>query len=374
RAAVSDQNYPLHVLLDLVVVSDHDHGRPQLRLQPAEVLQDTPGGGVVELRGRLVRQKEPGLVGQSHRQPEALLLAGRQLGWMVASTMREAERFNHQVVRALNAVSCRPSGAQERHLHVVEDVELQYEVDLGVLPEVSDHPALIVLPLSVGELGQVKTGDPGSPRAGPLEPGQHVHQSRLPAAAPTNYRDHLPHAHGQIEALQRDDLQVAGLVDVDHPLAVHQRRAHPSSLSSSMSRKRLPARLARRAAPRASSATAAIATPESTGSTVITVGGTSEARSLPSCSAGISAQANPSPVSPPATTPETTRRVSSTARLRRMVRRPSPFACRMAYSPRRPRTVTRKCTTTLTTVSAMAAPKPSSRVVSSCSSTGSRRA
>src|SRR5439155_20186999 len=74
-------------------------------------------------------------------------------------------------------------------------------------------------------------------------------------------RDHLARLDPQVEALKRDDLELARLIDIDEALAVDEPAVHAIALSSSCSWNRLAERIATwpiNAAPATRAAAAAV--------------------------------------------------------------------------------------------------------------------
>src|SRR5690348_15527953 len=93
-----------------------------------------------------------------------------------------------------------------------------------------------------------------------VDAGEDVHQRRLAATAASRNGDHLARLDPQVKALQRDDLELARLIDIDEALAVDEPAVHAIALSSLCRRNRLADRIAiwpTSAAPARSAAAAA---------------------------------------------------------------------------------------------------------------------
>src|SRR4029079_5135727 len=88
-----------------------------------------------------------------------------------------------------------------------------------LLPDHPDDPAAVAGPLAAAHLTEVVAGDDGSPGRRGVEAAEDIQQGRLAAAGGPDDRDHLADAHDEIEALQRNDLEVRDLVDPDESLA-----------------------------------------------------------------------------------------------------------------------------------------------------------
>jgi len=95
---------------DAEVVGDQEHGHAELPPQRVEQLQDFRLRGDVERRGRLVRDQQPRLGGERHREERALLHAAAQLVGVLAQQPIGVGQAHHdeQVARA------RPRGRAAR--------------------------------------------------------------------------------------------------------------------------------------------------------------------------------------------------------------------------------------------------------------------
>ena len=114
--------------------------------------------------------------------------------------------------RALAALATTDAAEQQRHLDVLERGELRQQVE--VLEHEADPPVA-----DVGELVAVEARHRLAAQAvvaagRRVEAADQVHQRRLARAGGTDHRDELALADGQVDAAQRLDLDLAGVVDL----------------------------------------------------------------------------------------------------------------------------------------------------------------
>ena len=93
------------------------------------------------------------------------------------------------------------------------------QVAAGLLPHEADDPAPEARPLRVRDAAQVVARDDRPARRRDVHAAEDPEQRGLAAARGADDRDHLARLHEQVEALERDDLEVRELVDPDEPVA-----------------------------------------------------------------------------------------------------------------------------------------------------------
>ncbi len=128
------------------------------------------------------------------------------------------------------ASAARPTG-DHRHLHVLDDGEVEGQIGERMLQQVADHLPAVAVAFAVVHPCEVVPRHAGRACAGRLHAGQQVHQCGLATSAPARDRDHLSGLHSEVEALQGHHLEVGGLVDMDQALALDQWLRHARSLS-----------------------------------------------------------------------------------------------------------------------------------------------
>ena len=88
--AVAEVDHAVGAGGGLGVMGDDDEGLPGL-VQPSEQVEDRAAGDAVEVAGRLVGQKEGGLIDQGAGDGDALALAAGEFGGAVLEAMPEAD-------------------------------------------------------------------------------------------------------------------------------------------------------------------------------------------------------------------------------------------------------------------------------------------
>src|SRR5256885_9882420 len=147
-APVANLDDAVDEAVELAVVGDHDGAGAGVLEQRRQVAEQATRGGTVELRGGLVRQEQGRLVGQRHRQGQALVLATGELRRAAIGVVAECHRLQ-EPARPARVLATGNPARQHGHLQVLGGRELGPEVDPGVLPDVADHPAPVALALRV---------------------------------------------------------------------------------------------------------------------------------------------------------------------------------------------------------------------------------
>ena len=106
-------------------------------VQALDQVEDTTGGGLVQIAGGFVGQEQPRVVDQRTGQGDALLLAAGELaGPMVAAIVQA--HLPEPVCRQFEPFPLRYAASKQRHGHVFKRRELRQQV--MELPDVADLP------------------------------------------------------------------------------------------------------------------------------------------------------------------------------------------------------------------------------------------
>ena len=136
HAAVDEQHLVGHLLGEPDLVGHDDH-RPALLGQVLDHLQHLADELRVQRRGRLVEQHELGPQRQRAGDPDALLLAARELVGVLVRLLRQAD-LGQQRQRLLAGLGLRPRLHHDRPLeHVLQHLHVREQV-----VALEDHPAL----------------------------------------------------------------------------------------------------------------------------------------------------------------------------------------------------------------------------------------
>src|SRR5687767_463575 len=177
HAPVTEGDEPVGVCRQRGIVSDEDEGAAQGAVEAEDQLDDLLAGGGVEIAG--------GLVGEEHRWParhrardgHALLLAARQLYWIVLGALgepdlaqeragaRERVRLARQLQRHRDVLQRGEGGNEVKGLEDVAD-GVEAEAREGVLPE----------------RGDLRLRHADAAGRGSIEPGDEAEQRGLAAA------------------------------------------------------------------------------------------------------------------------------------------------------------------------------------------------
>src|ERR1700730_14289099 len=93
-SALDGNHAPPHEVNDLAVMCRHQDGSPA-RIDLQQQLDDFPGGGRVEVPGRLIGEKDPRIVHERPCDRDPLLLAARKLFWEFVFFSLEADDAEH---------------------------------------------------------------------------------------------------------------------------------------------------------------------------------------------------------------------------------------------------------------------------------------
>src|SRR6187455_2098961 len=114
-AAVGEADGPPCACGERKVVRHQHDGGAEVPVELEHQLHDGLARGAVEVAGGLVREQDARLVREGARERHALLLAARELGGVVVTTLAQPDA-REQVVGARRAIA---AGELERHLHVL---------------------------------------------------------------------------------------------------------------------------------------------------------------------------------------------------------------------------------------------------------------
>src|SRR3954453_10770546 len=114
-AAVREEHHAVRGRRGDRVMGDHHHGLAEVTHALTEEGEDLRAGPRVQIAGGLVRENDLRLGCQSTSASDTLLLAARQLGWMVAEAVGQADDRYHPV-------QPRPVGPAPRDGHGKRDV------------------------------------------------------------------------------------------------------------------------------------------------------------------------------------------------------------------------------------------------------------
>jgi hypothetical protein len=132
--AVTDRDRPPDLGRHGRIMRDHQHRHPEFAVRRLHRGEHVPGGRAVELTGRLVGKKDPGLVRQCGGDGGALLLAAGHLSRRPAGAVGESEHLQ-QLAGPLGAQPARQAGEPHRHDHVLQDSQVGKQVAVGLLPD-----------------------------------------------------------------------------------------------------------------------------------------------------------------------------------------------------------------------------------------------
>src|ERR1700733_3061005 len=212
----------------------HDDQRLAARVERAEQLEHVLGGARVELAGGLVGEQQRRLVHQRARDRDALLLPARERGRPVVHAVAERD------------VAQRALGPRERlaaaaprvvvaHRAVLARIEVRKQVE--ALEHEADRSRANPRELAPRRARERAAVDHDVAGRRPVEPADHVHERRLPAAALADDRDVLARAHRERDAVERAHLGGrARRMDLHHAAHVDDRIAHRRSASVGASR------------------------------------------------------------------------------------------------------------------------------------------
>ena len=200
---------------ELRVVRDHDDRRAHL-VDLLEQVHDLAGHQRVHVAGRLVREQEARVAGERAGDRGALLLAAGELRGHVVHARGQADDLE-RALDALLAVLLGEAAVAQRHVHVVEDVEVRDQVEA-----LEDEADLLVPQLRarlVREAADVLAVQLVGAGVEGLEQARDVHERRLAGARGTRDRDELAVADLQREVTQRvrlDQVRPVDLADSVH--------------------------------------------------------------------------------------------------------------------------------------------------------------
>ena len=225
-APVADRHHPVHRLGDAPVMGNDHHRDAQLAVDLAQRFQHPRRGAPVDAAGGLVGEHQRRLVGQRDGNGHPLLLAAGELAGPAAQAMRHAHQMQ-QFLRPPAPLGA--AGEQHRHLHVLDRGEVGNQVAGAVLPHEAHLLAPVADQLKARQRQQVAPGHGDLPGRGQVQAADYVEQRRLAAAAVADDRHQLGVGHLQIEALQRDHLELPALVDAYQVLAADHARSRGST-------------------------------------------------------------------------------------------------------------------------------------------------
>ena len=221
RPAVRDRDRPPYLRGHRGIMGHHQHRHAQLSVGPLQRAEYVHGGRAVELTGRLVGQQQFRPVRQRGRDRRPLLLPARHLVRPAIGARRHSE--HRQQLRGPGR-ALPPAGSPQPHRqdHVLPGRQVRQQVARRLLPDEAHDIAPVAEPLARGHAGQVVTGDPHRAGGRRVQPGQDVHQRRLPAARRAHDRGQLALVDQQVKALQGLHLDALERVDPHQPVTDHQ--------------------------------------------------------------------------------------------------------------------------------------------------------
>src|SRR5581483_5640838 len=222
-AAVPDRHRPAHLLRDERVVREDDDRHAELAVERSQRLEELARAVGVELARRLVREQHGRIVRQRDGDGDPLLLAAGERFRPVAGAVSEADDLE-QLPRARPAL--RAIDALQRHgqLDVLDRRQVRKEVPRGLLPDETDDSPAVERALALGEIRERQPAHLHAAGSGGVDSAEDVLQRRLPAPGGADERDQLARVDDEVEALERDDLEVGDLVDLDDVVAEDRRR------------------------------------------------------------------------------------------------------------------------------------------------------
>ena len=197
-------------------MGDDGRGRTELAVDPLEDLEDEPPGLEIEGAGGLVAEEDVGTLRHGAGDGDALLLAARELGREVVEAVAEADEPERVggVERVLGDVRHERDVLARREARD-QVVELEDEPD--VLAAVRGEERVVLAREVV--IGVV---DVAGRRH--VEPAQDVEQRRLPAPGGAEQRDELAGVELEVDAAERDHVDLAHAVDLRDAAGTQDRR------------------------------------------------------------------------------------------------------------------------------------------------------
>ena len=189
----------------LLVVGDVHEGLADLVLDPLDL--DLHRAPQLEVEGTegLVEQQHLRLVDEGAGQGDALLLATRELGGLLARLAGQLDQLEHLVDLGVHVRLLAPAQPER---DVLEDVEVREE---GVALEDRVHGP----PVGLRE-GDVLAAQGDGPGRGRLEPGHHPQGRGLPAAGRPEEREERPARDVEVQVVHRRE-RTEGLGHLPEP-------------------------------------------------------------------------------------------------------------------------------------------------------------
>ena len=182
-------------------------------------LEDLGARVGVELAGRLVREEHLRLVRQRDRHGHALLLAAAEAIRADDRARSPSPTSAEQLARPVPARAAVAPVEDHRQLDVLRSRQVGQQVARGLLPHEADDAAPVQRPLPAAHRRQVVAGDDGAAGRRDVEAAQDGQEGRLAGARGADDGDHLARIDEQVKALERDDLEIGDLVDLDEVVA-----------------------------------------------------------------------------------------------------------------------------------------------------------
>ena len=180
-----------------------------------EQLRDGGGVGRVEVAGRLVGEDERGIVGESERDGDALLLAPAQFLRPLPPFGLEAHQIE-QRLRACMALGFGDARHDHRQLEVLERGDARNEIE--ELKHEADAQQAMLFERALVHLREILSIDDDLSRRRPIDSAEQVEQRRLAAAARTHDRDRFAATNFPRALAQRVDLLRRHLIPLAHAL------------------------------------------------------------------------------------------------------------------------------------------------------------
>src|SRR5690606_8611574 len=208
--AVDDVHVALRARGELRVVGHH-HDGGALLVDFLEQLHHPARHLRIEVAGRLVRQQQARAARERARDRGALLLAAGQLGRIVLHARAEAD-LRQRLLDALAALGGRHAAVAQRHVAVVEQVEVRDQVE--ALEDEADLAVAQLRARVVGQTAHVLAVEQVFAPGEGLQQARDVEEGGLARARGAGDRNELAVAHVQVERPQGVGLDEFGAVDL----------------------------------------------------------------------------------------------------------------------------------------------------------------
>src|SRR5947209_8641008 len=195
-----------------------------LLVQLPEQADDLLAGARVQVAGRLVAHQDRGIVGQSARDGDALLLPAGKLRGMVIQPVRQPDA-PEQLGGALMALGgAHPVDIQQRQLDVLQCRGAREQVE--VLKDEAEPLIAQPRPLIDRHGSDLLASEAIAAGGGTVEAAEDIHQRRFSRAGRSDQREILARLDGERHAVQRLDLDLAEVIHLADIGELNQRHRH----------------------------------------------------------------------------------------------------------------------------------------------------